>query len=47
MKKKVERLTDLRISQVKEIAARKPLVLIPIGTIEWHAGHLPLEWIPC
>lgn len=37
-----KRLTDLRISQVKEIAAIKPLILIPIGTIEWHAGHLPL-----
>ena len=37
-----KRLTDLRISEVKEIVAEKPLILIPIGTIEWHAGHLPL-----
>ena len=39
---KAKKLTDLRISEVKEIAAEKPLILIPIGTIEWHAGHLPL-----
>ena len=39
---KAKKLTDLRISEVKEIAAQKPLILIPIGTIEWHAGHLPL-----
>lgn len=37
-----KRLTDLRISEIKEIVAEKPLILIPIGTIEWHAGHLPL-----
>jgi creatinine amidohydrolase len=39
---KPKKLTDLRISEVKEIAARKPLILIPIGTIEWHSSHLPL-----
>ena len=39
---KSRRLTDLRISEVKEIVSKKPLILIPIGTIEWHAGHLPL-----
>jgi creatinine amidohydrolase len=37
-----KRLTHLRISEVKAIVAEKPLILIPIGTIEWHAGHLPL-----
>ena len=37
-----KRLTDLRISEIKAIVAEKPLILIPIGTIEWHAGHLPL-----
>ncbi len=37
-----KRLTELRIAEVKEIAAQKSLILIPIGTIEWHAGHLPL-----
>ncbi len=37
-----KRLTDLRISEIKAIVVEKPLILIPIGTIEWHAGHLPL-----
>ncbi len=37
-----KRLTELRISEIKAIVAQKPLILIPIGTIEWHAGHLPL-----
>jgi Uncharacterized protein, putative amidase len=37
-----KRLTELRINEVKAIAAEKPLILIPIGTIEWHSSHLPL-----
>ena len=36
-----KRLTTLRIAEVKEIAANKPLILIPIGTIE-----LPMPGIP-
>jgi creatinine amidohydrolase len=37
-----KRLTELRINEVRAIAAEKPLILIPIGTIEWHTSHLPL-----
>jgi creatinine amidohydrolase len=39
---KPKRLTELRITEIKEIVASKPLILIPIGTIEWHTSHLPL-----
>jgi creatinine amidohydrolase len=35
-------LAELNPKSLKEIAAEKPLILIPIGTIEWHANHLPL-----
>jgi creatinine amidohydrolase len=28
--------------EVSRIVAEKPLILIPIGTVEWHADHLPL-----
>ncbi|MDK2982062.1 MAG: creatinine amidohydrolase [Chloroflexota bacterium] len=37
-----KRLTDLRITELQAIVAEKPLILIPVGTIEWHSSHLPL-----
>lgn len=36
------RLLDLTPKALKAITARNPLLLIPIGTVEWHADHLPL-----
>ena len=35
-------LAELKPYDLKEIAFQKPLILIPIGTTEWHANHLPL-----
>jgi len=35
-------LTELKPLQLKKIASEKPLILIPIGTTEWHSNHLPL-----
>lgn len=36
------RLNDLSPDELKQITTEKPLILIPLGTTEWHAGHLPL-----
>jgi creatinine amidohydrolase len=35
-------LAELKPRELKKIASKKPLILIPIGTTEWHADHLPL-----
>lgn len=35
-------LAELKPRELKKIALKKPLILIPIGTTEWHADHLPL-----
>jgi len=35
-------LAVLRPADLKEIARSKPLILVPIGTTEWHADHLPV-----
>jgi creatinine amidohydrolase len=35
-------LADLRPTDLKKIAIKKPLILVPIGTTEWHADHLPV-----
>jgi creatinine amidohydrolase len=35
-------LADLRPADLKKIAREKPLILVPIGTTEWHADHLPV-----
>ena len=35
-------LAELKPLQLKKIASEKPLILIPIGTTEWHSNHLPL-----
>jgi creatinine amidohydrolase len=35
-------LADLRPPDLKTIAKKKPLILVPIGTTEWHADHLPV-----
>ena len=35
-------LAELKPHELKKIALKKPLILIPIGTTEWHADHLPL-----
>lgn len=35
-------LAELKPHELKKIAFKKPLILIPIGTTEWHADHLPL-----
>jgi creatinine amidohydrolase len=36
------RLLEQSPRELARIAAEKPLILIPIGTVEWHADHLPL-----
>ena len=35
-------LAELKPLDLKKIASEKPLILIPIGTTEWHSNHLPL-----
>ena len=35
-------LSHLTTHELKTISAQKPLIIIPIGTIEWHSDHLPL-----
>ena len=35
-------LADLRPPDLKKIALTKPIILVPIGTTEWHADHLPV-----
>ncbi len=35
-------LAELKPNELKNIASKKPVILIPIGTTEWHADHLPL-----
>ncbi len=35
-------LAELNPKTLKAIVSKKPLILIPIGTTEWHADHLPL-----
>ncbi len=37
-----KRLLELAPHDVSRIAKEKPLILIPIGSVEWHADHLPL-----
>jgi creatinine amidohydrolase len=40
--KKINRLLELAPGELSRIAVKKPVILIPIGTVEWHADHLPL-----
>ncbi|HEC22689.1 MAG TPA: creatininase family protein [Chloroflexi bacterium] len=35
-------LAEFRPSELRAYLAKYPLALVPIGTIEWHADHLPL-----
>lgn len=35
-------LNHLKPQEIKRIAKEKPLILIPLGTTEWHAAHLPV-----
>ena len=35
-------LAKLKPLELKRTASEKPLILIPIGTTEWHSDHLPL-----
>jgi len=35
-------LAELKPLDLKKIVSEKPLILIPIGTTEWHSNHLPL-----
>jgi len=39
---KTIRLLEQSPRDVSRIASEKPLILIPIGSVEWHADHLPL-----
>lgn len=39
---KINRLLELAPRELSRIVAKKPLILVPIGTVEWHADHLPL-----
>lgn len=36
------RLIEQSPVALAKISAKKSILLIPIGTVEWHAGHLPL-----
>ena len=36
------RLLEQSPRDLAKRAVKKPLILIPIGTVEWHANHLPL-----
>jgi creatinine amidohydrolase len=36
------RLLEQSPQEIARRVAKKPLILIPIGTVEWHANHLPL-----
>jgi creatinine amidohydrolase len=36
------RLLELHPADLKAIVDYKPLIIVPIGTVEWHADHLPL-----
>lgn len=36
------RLLEQSPQMLRRRVAKKPLILIPIGTVEWHADHLPL-----
>jgi creatinine amidohydrolase len=36
------RLLELTPANLARIAGKKPLLLMPIGTVEWHASHLPV-----
>lgn len=35
-------LTEFRPNELRARVSEVPLVLVPVGTIEWHAEHLPL-----
>ena len=39
---KTFRLLEQSPKDVTRIVAKNPLIIIPIGTVEWHADHLPL-----
>lgn len=39
---KIIRLLELSPKELLRRVSQKPLMLIPIGTVEWHADHLPL-----
>ena len=39
---KTFRLLELSPKDVARIVTKTPLIIIPIGTVEWHADHLPL-----
>ena len=39
---KTTRLLELSPRELSKTVAKKPLVIVPIGTVEWHADHLPL-----
>lgn len=36
------KLLELHPRDLLKRVAKKPLVIIPIGTVEWHAAHMPL-----
>src|SRR5689334_25122308 len=38
----IYRLERLFPNEIKERIARLPILVIPLGTIEWHSHHLPL-----
>ena len=39
---KTVRLLELSPGELSRRIIKKPLILVPIGTVEWHAAHLPL-----
>jgi creatinine amidohydrolase len=39
---KTIKLLELHPRDLLKRVAKKPLVIIPIGTVEWHAAHMPL-----
>ena len=39
---KTIKLLELHPQDLIKRVAKKPLIIVPIGTVEWHAAHLPL-----
>src|SRR5512132_4301107 len=39
---KVIKLLEQSPQMLTRKVSKKPLILIPVGTVEWHADHLPL-----
>src|SRR5918912_1972179 len=39
---KIWRLTEMLPNELEKQIADKPIVILPLGTLEWHSYHLPV-----